>query len=70
MCGVFSTRREQPVIETVQHFIGSPAVLCHELQDKHLNLFGKICAFIDLLPNSINVYTVPQEVTEVRLHAL
>lgn len=32
-----------------------------------LNLFGKMCAFTDLLPNCINVYTGPREVTEVRL---
>lgn len=32
-----------------------------------LNLFGKMCAFTDLLPNCINVSTGPREVTEVRL---
>lgn len=36
----------------------------------HLKAFGKNSAFIDLLPNSINVSTVPQKETEVRLHAL
>lgn len=32
-----------------------------------MNLSGKMCAFTDLLPNGINVYTALREGIEVRL---
>lgn len=63
--------KEQDVSTTEPYFFGnaksSQTVLCHEFKTDPMNLFGKICAFTDVLPNSINVCIAPQEVIEVRV---
>lgn len=63
--------KEQDVSTTEPYFFGnaksSQTVLCHEFKTDPMNLFGKICAFTDALPNSINVCIAPQDVIEVRV---